>query len=839
MQKALTYILAMVILLQHARAQSYQSLGKKKMDSLQHSFSVTEEDTIRIKILNTLAQQYIDEGFGDQADSVAHLALDLAESSNYKKLKGDSYNKIAITFLDKNQISLAREYFFKALVADKLAGNEEGYVRRMGNIGITYTIQRKHALAMQYYRSALCLAQDLKNSQLIATCNMQIGGLLLEQEKYPQALNYYFKVIEMGDKLADKNAIFNCYKNIARIHEIRGDGIKALENAFLALKLGEAIGNKYKICLCLGNIGDIYKNQGNYSKAMDYYFRALKIAEEIKNHAETANMLSAIGTAYFDSGDRGQALDYFMKGYTIMEKVGNKQGLAHHLGNIGLVYSQNMNEFKAIYYYRRAIQLFKEQEIKNELNTWMDNVALSYARLAEMSANKDSSQIYYSTALDYLSESLAIAKELDKKNEIGKCYYLIGYMKLHKGHFKEAEEDLNTSIKMSQLTGELSNRENAYKQLSQLYHLQGNLQLELETYKNYILYRDSIFNKENTERKLRSAINFEFEKKQSVERVKQERTNILALATKKRQQTILWFVISFAILILLAAAFTYRGFLQKRRINSELEIKNQRIEWAHKIIAEKNHEITDSINYALHIQQAILPNTKEITALLPKNFILYLPKDIISGDFYFCEKENDLVFLAVADCTGHGVPGGLMSMLASEKLRNAVKQSTDPGKILSLVNEGIKSTLHQSDHDYTNRNGMDIALCVIDLKNQQMKFAGANRPIWIWRNTSGTLEEVSGTKSSIGGLTKSDKCFDTVDINLQKGDIIYLFSDGYADQFGTNDKKLTTKRLRNLLIGLKDWTLPEQGQLLEEFFHNWRGTTIQTDDVLVIGVSFE
>lgn len=841
MQKALVYFwaIASYCLLPHVEAQSYQSPGRKKIDSLQQVIAITENDTIRIRTLNALAQQYIDEGLGDHADSVARIALDVAESTNCKTFKADSYNKIAITHLDKNQINQAREYFFKALVADKLTSNEEGYVKRMGNIGITYTIQRRHNLAMQYYRSALSLAQSLKNKQLVATCYMQIGGLLLEQEKYPEALNYFYKVIKMGNALADKNAIYNSYKNIARIHEIRGEGIKALENAFQALKLGEDIGNRYKIELCLGNIGDIYKNQGNYSRALDYYFRALKIAEEIKNDGQIATMFSAIGGTYFDSGDRNQALDYFMKGYTLMEKVGNKEALADHLGNIGLVYAQGNNEFKALYYYKRAIRLLKDLGIKNELNRWLDNAAISYSTLAKDPENFDSSSFYYSRAMDYLVESLEIAKDLDKKNEIGKCNYLIGVMHIHDGNLNEAETELKNSIEMSQRTGELSNRENAYKNLAELYHKQGKLKLELENYKNYILFRDSIFNKENTERKLRSAINFEFEKKQSIERSRQERDNIVAMAMKKRQKTILWFVISFALLILLAAVFLYRSFLQKRRINSELEIKNQRIEWAHKIIAEKNHEITDSINYALHIQQAILPGQQEISRLLPNNFILYKPKDIISGDFYFFAKEKDRIFIAAADCTGHGVPGGLMSILASEKLRNAVTQSTDPGKILSLVNEGIKSTLHQSDHDYTNRNGMDIALCAIDLKNFQLEFAGANRPIWVWRKNSGILEEVNGTKSSIGGLTKSDKCFDTYSIKLQKGDLFYLFSDGYADQFGASDKKLTTKRFRNLLIELKDWPLPEQGRLLEEFINSWKGNTVQTDDMLVIGISLE
>ena len=171
----------------------------------------------------------------------------------------------------------------------------------------------------------------------------------------------------------------------------------------------------------------------------------------------------------------------------------------------------------------------------------------------------------------------------------------------------------------------------------------------------------------------------------------------------------------------------------------------------------------------------MLPDKNDIASAIPQSFVLFKPKDIVSGDFYFFTSYHNKLFIAAGDCTGHGVPGAFMSMLGTEKLHNAVKQSDDPGKILSLLNEGIKSSLHQSEHAYTNRDGMDIALCTIDLKSRTIEFAGANRPIWIVRKLSDTLEEIGGTKASIGGITENDKYFSKHIIELDPCDAFYLF----------------------------------------------------------------
>jgi serine phosphatase RsbU (regulator of sigma subunit) len=255
-----------------------------------------------------------------------------------------------------------------------------------------------------------------------------------------------------------------------------------------------------------------------------------------------------------------------------------------------------------------------------------------------------------------------------------------------------------------------------------------------------------------------------------------------------------------------------------------------------KIIEEKNNDITDSITYAKRIQQAKLPNKKEVYSSLPQSFVLFKPKDIVSGDFYFFHRSKQAVFISAADCTGHGVPGALMSMIGSERLEDAVSQSHNTSEILNLLNRGIKNSLKQSDSDESTRDGMDIALCSIDTENLILKYAGANRPLWIIRNGMQEVEEIKATKKAIGGLTEDNQHFDSHELELKHGDTIYISTDGYADQFSEQGKKLTTKKFKQLLIDIQNKTMQEQEMHLDKFIEDWKGDIEQIDDILVIGL---
>ena len=308
------------------------------------------------------------------------------------------------------------------------------------------------------------------------------------------------------------------------------------------------------------------------------------------------------------------------------------------------------------------------------------------------------------------------------------------------------------------------------------------------------------------------------------------------LATSKEKRNKIIFVILTALATGLLIFSIINIFVKKKliqKINAQKEI----IELQSKVVEEKNKDITDSITYARRIQQAKLPIKQEILNSFPQSFVLYKPKDIVSGDFYYFTTNKQGVFIASVDCTGHGVPGAFMSLIGSERLDDAVSQHADTSEILNHLNKGIKASLRQSNSKESTRDGMDIALCSVDVENRIVKYAGANRPIWIIRNGQTEVEEIKATKTAIGGLTDDEHHFDSHEIKLQQGDTFYICTDGYADQFsGQNGKKLMTRKFKEILVNIQSKSMQEQETYLDNFIENWKAGTEQVDDILVIGV---
>jgi serine phosphatase RsbU (regulator of sigma subunit) len=282
---------------------------------------------------------------------------------------------------------------------------------------------------------------------------------------------------------------------------------------------------------------------------------------------------------------------------------------------------------------------------------------------------------------------------------------------------------------------------------------------------------------------------------------------------------------------------------EKQRIlasqNEVLEIqvkeRTHEIEEQKKIIEEKNKDITDSITYAERIQRSILPSIQEIKALFPESFVLFKPRDIVSGDFYQFKKKDDLHFAIMADCTGHGVPGALMSMIGSNLLHQIIVERgiTQPNLILSELHKEVRRTLRQTQ-GVSSHDGMDISILV--LHQNRLYLASANRPVYLMHN--GDVQEIKPTKLSIGGSSVAEELqYDLVELPVVAGQMVYLFSDGYADQFGGEaGKKFKVKNLMNLLLEVHQKPLEEQYSILDEHFENWKGTLEQVDDVTLIGI---
>ncbi len=266
-------------------------------------------------------------------------------------------------------------------------------------------------------------------------------------------------------------------------------------------------------------------------------------------------------------------------------------------------------------------------------------------------------------------------------------------------------------------------------------------------------------------------------------------------------------------------------------------LNKKKIELLHRKLEIAHREIKDSIDCAKRIQNSILPDKTLLSKIAPDSFILFKPKDTVSGDFYFFRKDEKSSLLAVADCTGHGVPGAMMSMIGIEKINYLFRRTKDPCDILKKLNKRMRTALSTVDHE--SSEGMDVALCNIDTENNILKFSGANRPLWIIRKGETEIEEILGTKNAIGyrftnNLNPDYECHEK---KLNAGDTFYIFSDGFADQFGgERKKKITTRRFKQILLSIQDKTMDQQGQYLNDFVEKWKGDDEQIDDILVIGI---
>ncbi len=300
------------------------------------------------------------------------------------------------------------------------------------------------------------------------------------------------------------------------------------------------------------------------------------------------------------------------------------------------------------------------------------------------------------------------------------------------------------------------------------------------------------------------------------------------------QKSIIWLSVIFLVIVSFLGALAYRSYRLKNKANILISKQKEEIEEQHEVLEEQHREITDSINYAKRIQDAILPPLKLVRGYMPDSFILYQPKDIVAGDFYWMEGINNLIVFAAADCTGHGVPGAMVSVVCHNAMNRSVREFmlTEPDEILNKTREIVVETFEKSDEDV--RDGMDIALVTINTESNKLNFAGANNGLYYIRN--GELFQIKPDKQPIGKYEDA-KPFTKHTLDLEKGDIIYTFSDGYADQFGgPKGKKFMYKPFRELLLSIHKKPMNEQHDLLMSAFEDWRGSMEQIDDVCVIGV---
>ena len=306
-----------------------------------------------------------------------------------------------------------------------------------------------------------------------------------------------------------------------------------------------------------------------------------------------------------------------------------------------------------------------------------------------------------------------------------------------------------------------------------------------------------------------------------------------------------WFFISMTILLFVIITIVIKlresNLIKiQKTLEYELDLRTKEVVRQKEKIELINKDLTDSINYAKSIQIQLLPEKEDFLSIFPNCFILYKPKDIVSGDFYWIKDLGDQVIVVCADCTGHGVPGGFVSMIGSILIHEAIvfHKQRDPAEILKEIDINIKTVLHQKDDYESNKDGMDLGIINLNKKTGLMKFAGAIRPCYVFRNNK--LNLLKGSRFSIGGYSLSDKIFETLEFQLKKGDFIYLFSDGFADQFGgVENKKLKMSGFHEIMESIVRFPMNQQYKMYNETLKQWMGENTQMDDILLMGFEYD
>jgi len=396
------------------------------------------------------------------------------------------------------------------------------------------------------------------------------------------------------------------------------------------------------------------------------------------------------------------------------------------------------------------------------------------------------------------------------------------------------------SLELASAYGLKDQMGDAYLQLSKLHEQLGKQKEAFNYYRNHILYRDSVKNFESIQQMADMRTDFE---------VAQKQIEVDLLTHKRKNQKIINILAAVAtVLIILLAIGLYRRYIFIKNTNvkirtqrDEIELQRDELETHRDMVVHQKNEIIESINYAQRIQSAMLPPDTYFSELLNEHFVLYKPRDIVSGDFYWIRQVKQYIVLVVADCTGHGVPGAFMSMLGMSNLNEIVqrREITQAKDVLNELRKQIKRSLRQQGKRDESKDGIDMAICVLDLKSMKMQYAGANIPLYLIKDVKGTpeLKEIKPDRMPLGYYHTKDISFVNHDIQLEMGDSFYMFSDGFVDQVGGEQKKkFLSKNFKNLLLEIQDRTMHDQKEILEKTLANWMGDTSQIDDLLVVGV---
>ena len=632
-----------------------------------------------------------------------------------------------------------------------------------------------------------------------------INGKILTQLRVLDSSQYYLnRALKSVKKNQDTLMMINCMHALALNLDSWGRSDDAVKAYFEVIDLAEAFNQKKVLAAAYCNVGIIFHFQGNYDRAEKIFLQVLEIDSILQDTIGLASDYSNLAGVYGDQKLFEKSLVNYKKALDLSIKTNSLYGQALSYGNIGSALADLKKYDEAISSYNQSISVY-------------DKMGYEFGKI-----------------FPYRS--------------LGSIYRVTGKL-------NQSLDNLKMALKIVEETDDVFDKVSIYKELALTYNKLNQPQQAYDYLYKHLVLNDSILRHESVKQIAEMETKYQTEQKEQSIKLKnaeiavEKANNKKHVVEAKQRKQQLYYLFGGLALAIFLGLFIFNRFRLTRKQKKIIEIQKKRVDKAFFELEEKNQEIMDSIHYAKRIQSAILPPDKVVKEYLVNSFIFYKPKDVVAGDFYWLEHKDNKILFAACDCTGHGVPGAMVSVVCVNGLNRSVREDglTDPGKILDRTREIVIEEFEKSEEEV--KDGMDISLCCLSpfeststklsTSHQgsiQLKWAGANNPLWIIRNGTEEIEEIKANKQPIGKYAEPMP-FTTHTIDLQQGDSIYIFSDGFADQFGGDrGKKFKTTNFKKLLVSIQGEPMIKQKAVIDEAFEKWRGKIEQIDDVCVIGV---
>lgn len=622
--------------------------------------------------------------------------------------------------------------------------------------------------------------------------------------------------LQQAYQMAERNALLKeqakVYQRLGRRYRNKSEYGMALYYYEKSLEFANIIDNDSLKAHSHHEMAVVFRRVDDNAKALYLHFKALEWAESAGDTLLILSSYNGIGNVHHSYKHYREAIRYFHKSLKILEKGHqNRLSEAINTNNIGESWLDLGNPDSSLYYVQKSYQI--NIEIKSKLGqaickNGMGNI---YFYLKD-----------YPMAIKLYNESIALNRDVGNLIYVAGNLINLGETYLALSDYESADKYLTDALKIAKKIGAKSNAVSALSILSDVYAATGKLDKSVQSLKQLIVIKDSITQEVNRLNSKGMNALYLMEKQEREILILKQKDQLSQLKlTRQRNMIISSIIIIFGGLLLIIYIMYQRK--QKNKYIAQIELQNK--------------SIRDSINYAQKIQSAILPDITLLNEKFNDHFILFKPRDVVSGDFYWFTQKQNQVFIVTADSTGHGVPGALMSMLGIAYLNEIVNTGNinEPHLILNKLREQVVSQLNQSGRLGESKDGMELSLFAINVENNTLKFSGANNPLYIIRNHE--LIQLKADKIPIGFHPKMHKSFTTQTFKLQKGDCVYSTSDGYADQFsGSDGTKFLIKNFKQLLLAINHKPMAQQQKILDEKLESWRGQSEQIDDIIVMGI---